>query len=525
MKKFLLIALSVVIMASMVLFSCAEPEEPTPEPTPMPSPAPEPTPMPTPAPAKQYGGILKIITPGNVTTFGNPAVMRPDGEMYAYVCLQGITYFDLRGEFLPKLATKYEIGPDGKSVKLHLRKGVTYHDGTAFNAQSVKDELDIVRAVRGEFKDIESIDIIDEYTVQLNLLQYNNLLVTHLGSIPGKQVSPTAFKLNGEEWAKTNPVGTGPYKLKEFLRDVHLKYERFDNYWGGKPYLDGVEYYFKADQTTAKMAFLAGEGQILMGVQPKDAGDLKARGYEVVYTNSIQYFLSPSSKNADSPFADVKVRQAVEYAIDREAIAKGPGYGYWQANYHIMPPDVVGYNADLEPRMYDPAKARQLLADAGYPDGFKTTFYAMQPGNDGIVPIITYLKEVGIDAELKMETPTSIFSLSREGWEGLVFSGYGVDPNNLHRIEADLGERNLMLASILKPVAFTSKIDEAMAETTFEGRKKAMEELDKIVYDNAMVISLWRDATIAAFDETVQDCNLNKDHFVHWDPSTVWLKQ
>jgi peptide/nickel transport system substrate-binding protein len=477
------------------------------------------------APTPQYGGILKIITPKTVSTFGYPPVMGPDGESYSYPCVEHLSYFDMSGEFTPKLATDWEITPGGKSIKLHLRKGVKFHDGTDFNADTVKYNLELIRKSRGELKDVTSIEIIDPYTIQLSLSNYNNLLVMYLSSMAGIQISPTALDKNGLEWAKVNPVGTGPYKFKEFQRDVFIKYERFNDYWGGKPYLDGMEYYFKSDVTTAKMAFLAGEGQVLAPTTPKDAIDLKSQGYNIVLSLSAQNELFPSSNNPNSPFADKRVREALEYAIDKNAIVKGPGYGFWQANYQMTPPNVVGYNPDLKPRNYDPEKAKQLLKEAGYPNGFQTTLFARAPADDAIVPIITYLKNVGIDAKLDVANMTRITSIKMEGWEGLLFLGVGIDPNVLHRIEGELGVRQKAYVSTLRPPEFQSTLDAAMASTDLESRKTLTQKLSKLIYDNVMIVPIYQNAEISAQNKYIKDCNLDTDHYVHWVPAKAWLSK
>ena len=477
------------------------------------------------APTPQYGGILKILSPQPATVFGYTPTMRPDGETYGAPCNESLAYFDLSGDFTPKLATSWETAPDGKSIKIVLRKGVKFHDGTDFNAEAVKSNLELIRSTRGELKDVTSIEIIDPYNLQLNLSQYNNLLVTFLSSIPGKQLSPTALQKNGKDWAQTNPVGTGPFKFKEFQRDVYLKYQRFDDYWRGKPYLDGMEYYFKADVTTAKMAFLAGEAQVLMQVTPQDAKDLGAKGYTIDSTLSTRVSLAFSSNNPSSPFADQKVREAVEYAIDRKAIAAGPGYGFWQANYQIVPPTHVGYNPDLKDRSYDPAKAKQLLKDAGYPNGFKTTFISNTPVADSAVPIVTYLKEVGIDATLEVYTTAKYATALAQGWDGLLMFNSGVDPNILHRIEGDLGVHQKQYPSLLRPPVFQPTLDEAMGALNTETRKTLTQKLSKIVYDNVMIVPLYRNVNIAAKDKTVKDCNLFLDHFMHWDPYKAWLSK
>jgi peptide/nickel transport system substrate-binding protein len=186
---------------------------------------------------------------------------------------------------------------------------------------------------RTEVRKITSMDVLDDYTLQINLSEYDNGLEHTFTSYVGLMTSPTYFEEHGEEWCNTYPVGTGPFKFVSFQRDVNLKYERFDGYWQeGKPYLDGVEFIYIADPMVRLASFQAGEADVLLGLEPLDAKSLEAAG-DVVFSTCLGGLcgLAGDGAHPDSPFADIKVRQAIEFAIDREPVVKAVGLGFWGA--------------------------------------------------------------------------------------------------------------------------------------------------------------------------------------------------
>ncbi len=174
---------------------------------------------------------MKIIAPFGPTVLGDPTKIRPGlnlGQLYA--ALESLISADKNGQAAPWLATGWEWSPSGKSVTLALRKGVKFHDGTDFNAEAVKWNLERQKAAR-RLRLVRSVEVVDEYTVRLNLFRFNNTFLTSLALPDGMMVSPTAIKKNGAEWAFTHMVATGPFKLSGFQRGVSMKFTRFDDYW------------------------------------------------------------------------------------------------------------------------------------------------------------------------------------------------------------------------------------------------------------------------------------------------------
>ncbi len=159
-----------------------------------------------------------------------------EGVYLAGICNQRLLQTDENGNLLPCLATSWQYSPDYKTLTLTLRQGVKFHDGTPFNAEAGKFDLEMRRDV-GKISDvasIASIDTVDNFTIRLNLSKPDPILLRTLGTGGTHITSPTAFKTMGKDWCLTHSVGTGPFKFVSYQRSVSIKFERFDDYWGGQ---------------------------------------------------------------------------------------------------------------------------------------------------------------------------------------------------------------------------------------------------------------------------------------------------
>jgi len=406
MKRLFLVLLILVMTVGVILGGCAEPSPtPTPTPPPTPTPAPSPTPTPPTEPSPKYGGTLKTCWEPIPPTIGWPLGMiaNPAGSAVQHI-LETLLRADKNGDVCPWLAESYEIADDMMSITFKLRKGIKFHDGSDFNAEVVKWNLDNwIDAKAQPFW--KSVDIIDDYTVRVNLTMWRNTVPLSFceGIAPVLMISKEAFDKNGMEWVQVNPVGTGPFKFVSFTPDVSLKAVKNPDYWvEGKPYLDAVEITFIGDPTTMEMMLKSGDID-MGGTNLNKAAGYEELGFNVFVTPEAIWNLVPDTANPDSPWANKKVREAVEYAIDRESIAKILGYGYLEAPYQIAPRSSLAYDPDFPwKRKYDPEKARQLLSEAGYPDGFDTTIIIFPPaGDDYILLVQAYLSQVGIKVNLE----------------------------------------------------------------------------------------------------------------------------
>ena len=352
----------------------------------------------------KYGGTLKIILiAGPQTAGGLPAeVFGPDATSYQF-CYDALLRGDNKGGVVPWLAESYKLADDRMSITFTLHKGVKFHDGTDLNAAAAKWNLDnYINNPMNQYW--ASCEIVSDYTIKVNFRMWSN---TILGSFTGNyawMASPTAFEKNGADWMRSNPVGTGPFKFESFQRDVGYKVVRNPNYWQpGKPYLDGIQIDYIADPMTEKAAMEAGEYHMLQTEANKNAKDLEALGLKTYFQLVTVYSFMPDTGNPDSPYANQKVREAIEYCLDREAMAKAFSYGYWNAQYQIPFPTSPAFNPNFTlARKYDVAKAKQLLAEAGYGGGFTTTILVNPSIVDRNISVAlqSNLAAIGITAEL-----------------------------------------------------------------------------------------------------------------------------
>ena len=199
------------------------------------------------------------------------------------VCCDTLLRGDSKGNVIPWLAESYKLAEDRNSVTFNLRKGVKFHDGSDFNAEVAKWNLDNFINAKMQ-PNWASVDVLDDNTIRLNFTQWQNTLLTSFvePTYPAFMVSKAAFDKHGEAWMREHPVGTGPFIYDSFVFDASYKVVKNPDYWvKGKPYLDGINYILIADPTTQRMAMKAGEGDLVTNVTAMDMADLAAAGLTV----------------------------------------------------------------------------------------------------------------------------------------------------------------------------------------------------------------------------------------------------
>ena len=383
------------------------------------------------------GGVLRYATNSSCTTPGyTPECTNNASLIFLTTAYESLTYYDESGKIVGKLATSWETDPKEPSITWHLRTGVKFADGTDFNAEAVKTNIEeYQKCNRNETKNVASCKVIDDHTVKMVLKSWNSSTLESVGFFV-YYMSPTALKDVNK--LRNSSCGTGAFQVTSFQSGVSVKYAANKNYWQkGKPYLDGVEIYTVNEPTTRASAFQAGEYDIVhMNDLTVSQQLIKNTSYVMESNKSGQGLvgtgLIPNSSDPNSPFAKPEVRQAMCYAIDADALCKTFGYGMLKTTNQWAAPGAITYSKDVKGYPYDVTKAKQLLAQAGYPNGFDTTV-TTDPGNKDIfTAAANMLTEAGIRCTVNLvDESTQVKLYSTGTWKGIM--------GHFHAISPDLG--------------------------------------------------------------------------------------
>ena len=327
------------------------------------------------------------------------------------------------GDTEPGLFTHWEHSADGLTWTYHIRKGVKFHDGTPLNAGVVKENWDrcmsqVINVARRSFFTpwAQNIKVIDEFTIQTKSTKPFAPIISFLAHGSGGMISPAALS-KYKERIDRNPVGTGPYRFVEWLPGNRIILERNDNYWGPKPKIKRIDFRFVKESGARLMMLEAGEADLVMKVSPADIELLKknpALDARVEPYNRVMGFYV----NTTAPlFKDVRFRQALAYAIDREAIVKHVMKGVARKSCSVIGGTTYGV-AEVPCYEYNPEKAKQLLKEAGYkgePLTLDTTKGRSTMDLETSVAVQSYWQKVGINAKVGVQEFATLQSMLNEG--------------------------------------------------------------------------------------------------------------
>jgi peptide/nickel transport system substrate-binding protein len=480
----------------------------------------------------QTSGIYKVLIRTNSNVFGYPPRIVGAGKDYAPPFFDHLLSIGDDGKYQPRLALSWDTSKDGKTITFKLRQGVKFHDGTPFNAQAVKSNLDnLIPPKATILSGITSVDVAEDYTVRVNLSEFNNLILFHFAANPATYMySPEALKKNNEDWAATHPVGTGPFMLKEFQPNVSVTLVKNPYYWQkGLPYLDGIEMKQVTNSMTQMLTLKAGQANAIYAVQ-EAAPQLRDEGYPLQIAPGSLLTMTFDTKNSEY-FSKLKVRQAIEYAIDKEAICLGPGQGIYTPVYQIVPSTSPDYNKVCPPRKYDPAKAKKLLAEAGYPNGFSFKVFSLESQwRDGWVAMQSYLDKVGIKMEIN-SLNTAGYNLIKGAGKiekgAAAFGAYTPSSNTLFTLDQFWRSDSGIYQYIVKPAGIDKFIDQAKLARDPVAITKINRQIIKLIYDDATIIPLYQAPRMAVVDHSVQ----NTGWFIYGDVDNnefgtrTWLKK
>lgn len=441
--------------------------------------------------------------------------------------------------WIPFLCESYEIDAVGKQFIFNLREGVKFHDGSVMDSEVVRWNIQ-QQIDSGWFQDADkvvSIETPDSKTVIINFSEYSNQYEFNWGwtSIYSKAAWVAACGTDdttnedGIAWAVSNVVGTGPFVLKEYKRDVSMTYEAFDDYWQeGKPYLDGIEWQIITEATTSSALLQSGQIDLwYQGHSPLDWSNLAAQGFKVTtYWPGLPQGIFPNTTNPESKWQDKKLREALEYALDREAMAATLGQGYYVGSSQIAPETEWGYIPGLPTREYDPDKAKQLVAEAGYPNGCPVTLMiqSVPASVDSGETIKGYLDAAGFNVTLDIADPGRFFgSVFGTGWDDCALMFYGMDVTYLMSYMSWFSsDPKSNLASFGRTDYQLSFDKEAVKIVSVEEQIEATEDIMKHLYEEARFTPLWWVPAGTVHADYVHH-EIYRHGFIRVDWENVWL--
>lgn len=334
-----------------------------------------------------------------------------DTQYYAWHMFDTLYGFDSKGNLIPRSATGFEMSPDGLTYTFKLRSDVTFHNGDKFTSEDVKFSMERIldpatKSVKRPFFEpvIKSVETPDATTVVFHLKKPYGAFINELaGSLPLLPKAYTAALPSVEAFSQ-KPVGSGPYKFKEFRVGQNLTLERFDGFYGEKPTIGTVVLKIITDPFTRLNALKAGEVDVITDVPLNEVANLKSDAkFEVVTVpvNSPMY-VRLYTRDENSPLAKRDVRLALNYALDREAIIKGVYHGVGKPmSSFISQFFPYGSDPNLPKYPYDPKKAKELLKQAGYPNGFSTSIYSANSyPSELAVTLAAFWSQIGVQVKI-----------------------------------------------------------------------------------------------------------------------------
>jgi ABC-type transport system substrate-binding protein len=343
--------------------------------------------------------------------------------------------FDADMNLVPQLATEWSVSRDGMTWTFKLRRGVKFHDGSPVNGDAVKRSIERTVAdsrLRNWFTSIKSVASPDDSTVTVTTEKPFLFLPQRLATPPGSIVHPSAKGRTAAFGA--SPIGSGPFKFKEWVRGNKIVLEKNPDHWNARATnIDQIEFRFLPDDSGRAIALETGEIDFALPLTPQEAERLKRNNDITIYNARSLRWFGLYMNLMKKPFDDVRVRHAIAHAIDKDAIVRTTMAGYAKVADSPLPPGVWGYKS-FPQYAYNPQRARQLLTEAGLPNGFSATMWVPTGNYLNAVQVseaaAAMLERVGIKLKLEtMEAGRWIVQLRSRGpreatWE-MSYYGFG----------------------------------------------------------------------------------------------------
>lgn len=459
---------------------------------------------------------VQLEPPGLDPTSGAAAAI--DEIVYANL-FEGLTRIEEDGSVSPLLAESWTVSENGRVYDFKLREGVRFHDGTSFDAGDVVFTLNRARAPgstnaqRPIFELIERVDAAGPYAVRVTLKEALGAFPTYLGWGDAVIVAPESAATNAG-----NPVGTGPFKFQRWRKGASVTLVRNGDYWGEPPALDLINFIFIPDPTAAFAALMAGDVDGFPNYPAaENLGLIERDDRFKIVTGTGEGEMLLAINNGKPPFDDIRVRRALNHAIDKRAVIDAGLFGYGEPIGSHFPPHNPAYEDLTGLYPYDPEEARRLLADAGYQDGIRTTLTLPPPAyaRRGGEVIAAQLEAVGIKVDIR--------NIEWAQWLDQVFANKNYDltiVSHTEPLDIDIYARDDYYFQYHSD-AFNKVIAELRGENDPARRNALLKEAQEIIAKDAVnvfiasgpkiavwakdVTGVWANAPVQANDFTKAD--------------------
>jgi len=441
-------------------------------------------------------------------------------------------------EIEPALAESWETSEDGLEWTFHLRQNVKFHDGTDFDADAVVFSLERQHNSTHPFHDvggayiywsdlgldkiINTIEATDKYTVKITFNRTFGPFLNAMTLVPFAIVSPTAVREKGEDFS-SNPVGTGPFKFVKWDRNDKIVLEANEEYWGGKPSVKQLIFRVIPDNAARLMNLKKRMIHIMDLPNPDDIDRIRAdKNIRLLEETGIN--IGYVAMNFDKePFDNPKVRLAVNHAINKKSIVDNLYKGLGIVAKNPIPPTMWGYNDEIEDFEYNPQLAKQLLKEAGYPDGFETTLWVMPnprpyfltPDRIGIA-IQADLKKAGINAKIEKREWGKYLADLRDGQHDMAMLGWSadyVDPDNFLYYLLDKDNAGSGNIAFYRSDELHEILIKAQTMSNQDERAQLYKEAQRIIHEDAPWVCVAHAKQVAVVGKKVKDYKI---HPITW---------
>jgi peptide/nickel transport system substrate-binding protein len=482
------------------------------------------------------GGELVIALatqPAAIDPINAPSVV--EGNVAAQM-FDSLIWINDDGEIEPALAESWTVSDDGTVYTFTLRQGVTFHDGETFDAEAVKFTWEAGKnpenAYFDQFELASDVRVVDQYTVEIEAPEPNALFLVQVGQWP--MLPPEYYTEVGLAGFATAPVGTGPFKLVEWVQGDRIVMERFDDYWReGYPLLDRVVFRPITESSTRAAAIRTGDVDIVNRLSPTDAISLDgAAGVDLLeYSNNRVYYIAFNNltSGVGQPTENVLVRQAMNYAVDKQGIIDALFEGKGAVPTALLVSGDAGYDDAVEPYAYDPDKAKELLTEAGFGDGFSIGMACPSDAytnfSEVCEAVAAQLGEVGIDAQLDVMESGSFWDLEATKQLPPLFgdswSANSNEASAYDRLFGALGGENASYSSWSDPV-IDDLLDQVLTTLDDDARTQVFTDIQMQLHEDPPFIYLYQPVTIEATTDRVVDYRpRNAEDFVLWYTSVT----